>query len=554
MMESNGVRADNGMKWTRLCGRYAWLVVLAIFWTCVLRNADLPGLYMDAINPDYLVARWLNPSMGNHVWVFPGPHLPLLGNLYHGTQTMWLGLLMYGVLGTSVFSALASHALWGAAIVLLTGVILRRGGCGIWLAWAVAAGLATDMAFLGSFRTQAFIILSGQAWMMAALYSALRSVRAEASDRRWQTLGGICMGLAVYGYFVFLFFLPVVAGLAIFGRGRIGSVRRACLWGGGFVIGMLPYVAGYAWMAVDLGGWVPFVDWMRNALDGLKPTGASPDYWTGLASALGNARLGLSGSGNELMMVGEDVSSGFSLPRVLFFAASTAICACASVAGWKRDRAGSRFLLATAALPVSYLLCAGFFGARMWAHHFTVLVAVEYLSMGMAAYWLAWCLPKGWGARVVVGGVATLLLLCINVIQQDRVQARLVATGGTGMSTDALPALARAALSEKNEAVWYFPDWGFFMPFAFLTGNQVAYELELSPAALGRHRGTRNGVRLAFWKPEDRLRYEKALQDGGVHDIRFFTMRRRDGADALYVLTGTQAPDAGSRHDGTSAP
>lgn len=552
MMDNSGMPAGNGVKWLR--GQYAWLAVLAVFWVCVLRNADLPGLYMDAINPDYLVARWMNPSVANPVWVFPGPSLPLLGNLYHGTQTMWLGLLTYGVFGTSVFSALASHALWGAAIVLLTGAILRRAGCGPWLAWTVAAGLATDMAFLGSFRTQAFIILSGQAWMMAALYSALRVIRTGTGDRRWLAFSGICMGLAVYGYFVFLFFLPVMAGLAIFGRGRGGSLGRACVWGGGFVVGMLPYVAGYVWLMVDLGGWGPFVEWMHNALNGLKPTGASPDYWAGLVSALGNARLGLSGSGNELMMVGEDVSSAFSLPRTLIFAVSTAICVCASVVGWKRDCVGSRLLLAVAALPFSYLLCAGFFGARMWAHHFTVLVAVEYLSMGIAAHWLAFRLPKRLALRVAGGGLAAVLLLCVNVIQQGHVQTRLVATGGAGMSTDALPALARAALSEKKEAVWYFPDWGFFMPFAFLTGNQVAYELELSPSALARHRGTRNGVRLAFWKPGDRLRYEKALQDVGVSEIRLFTMRRRDGTDALYVLTGTQALDASAHHDGTAAP
>lgn len=223
-------KSGMNVPWQR--GRYAWLAVLAVFWACVLRNADLPGVYMDAINPDYLVARWLNPSLANPVWVFPGPRLPLLGNLYHGTQTMWLGLLTYGVFGTNVFSVLASHALWGAAIVLLVGGTLRRAGSSVWLAWAVAAGLATDMAFLGAFRTQAFIILSGQAWMMAALYAALRSVRAGAGDRCWHVFGGICMGLAVYGYFVFLFFLPVVAGLAIFGGGRSGFVRRGCLWGG----------------------------------------------------------------------------------------------------------------------------------------------------------------------------------------------------------------------------------------------------------------------------------------------------------------------------------
>ena len=47
---------------------------------------------MDAINPDYLVGRWLNPELQNPAWTLPGPELPLLGNLYQINPTSQKGL------------------------------------------------------------------------------------------------------------------------------------------------------------------------------------------------------------------------------------------------------------------------------------------------------------------------------------------------------------------------------------------------------------------------------------------------------------------------------
>ena len=533
----NGMTLKNAL--CRVRGPWGCVIALAVFWVCILRNAELPGLYMDAINPDYLVARWLNPGLANPVWVMPGPSLPLLGNLYHGTQTMFIGLLTYGVLGTSVVSARVAQAIFGAAIVLLTWLILRRAAKRPLLAMVVATALATDMAFIGSFRTQAYIILAGQAWMMLALYLAMRSSQQEQPSPWSSLLSGVSMGLAVYGYFVFLFFLLPIAALAILGGGRNGAGRRACLWALGFVIGMLPYVIGYVWLAVDVGGIGPFVEWMRGALAGLKPTSGSSSYLAGLASAVQNARLGLTGSGNEIMMIGESVSSGFAILRVGMTLLATAVCLVGAWLDWRRTPREARLLAAFAMLPLVYVLAAAWFGSRLWVHHFTVLVAVEYLTVGMAAAWLG-----GQGGKLRwqqwTGAVLAVVLLVVNVVQQNRVHAQLVRTGGVGMSTDALPALARAALTEKNSSVWFFPDWGFFMPFMFLTGNQVPYENELTADSLRRHLGGRRGVRVAFWKEEDQQRHRKLLEANGIGDIRLYRMDRRDGQPALYVLSGQE--------------
>jgi hypothetical protein len=522
-----------------LRGRAGWSVAFAVFCVCALRNLELPGLYMDAINPDYLVARWLHPTLANPVWVLPGPKLPILGNLYHGTQTLWLGLLTYGVLGTSVVSARLTHALFGAVIVLFAWLILRRVTGRPLLAVALATVLATDMAFLGSFRTQAYIILAGQAWMMCGVYLAVCAAqRGQTVGRLLLVLCGVSMGLAVYGYFVFLFFLPPVAWLAVFGGGREGAMRRVSAWAAGFAIGMLPYVVGYAGVMYASGGPAPFVEWLRNALTGLKPTGASPDYLSGLASAFTHARMGMAGVGNELMMTNQILSASQTVAKPTLTVAAMAVCLVGAWHERRRDPRWARTLLAFALLPAVYVLLAAGFGARMGTHHFTVLVAVGYLVLGAALHWLSIRLRGGLQTRAVAGVLLLLPLLVSNVIQQNRVHAALVQTGGTGMSSDALVILSRTALVEKQRAVWYFPEWGFFMPFAFLTGNQVTYELDVTPELLRKHLDTTPDVRVAFWKESDRARYMQVLQESGVTDIQSDTLVQRNGKPVVHVIAG----------------
>lgn len=517
-----------------LQGNGGWVVALLLFWACILRNVELPGLYMDAINPDYLVARWLNPELENPVWKIPGAWT-LLGNLYHGTQTLYVGALTYSFLGTSVVSARVAQALFGAFIVLMAFLVVRKVTARPLVAMVTACALATDMAFIGSFRTQSYIILAGQGWMMLSLYLALPSGQRPPSH--WLLLfSGVAMGLAVYGYFVFLFFLLPVAILAMCADGRQGALGRGVVWGLGFCIGMLPYVVGYIQLGMALGGVTPLLEWIQSALGGLQPTAGSDTYLDGLKSALSNVKLALSGGGNELMMINEQVSADFVLFRLLLAIIALSGCLVVAWLDWRSAPRLARAMLVVGVLPVAYVLAAAVFGSRLWMHHFTVLVALQYLAIGLFVAWLTQRLKALQPVRLL-GLVLAVGLLVTNFVQQNRVHERLVHTGGVGMSTDALPALARAALTEKHSTVWFFPDWGFFMPFAFLTGNQVPYENAFSADSLGRHMTGSRDIRVAFWKQEDAAGHREILQDAGAGDIRLYRMDRRDGAPALYVLT-----------------
>lgn len=514
----------------------AMLALVLLFWACALRQVELPGLYMDAINPDYLAARWLHPDLRNTVWTMPGPSLPILGNLYHGTQNLYVGLLTYGVLGTGVTAARISHALFGCAIVLLVFLVARRLTGRPLVALMAAAGLATDMAFIGSFRTQSYIIMGGQAWMFGGLMLAVLAARAPRPTA-WLIASGACMGMAVYGYFVHLFYAPVVAAAAIFASGRGGAAGRSLDWSVGFALGLLPYAVGYCWAMVSLGGWTPFVEWLQQALASVKPMGDESSYLAGLSISLRNLRLAMGGLGNEMMMTGGAVSGGMDAVRLALLAVASLACGAAAALRWSTDRTQAWQWTCVALLAPGYLLVAGMFGERLWVHHFTVLVAVGYLALAVALGALAAWLPRP-RVRVAAGVAIACVLLVANLHQQNRVFAALAATGGAGKSTEMLEMLARSALAERHSAVYYFPEWGFFMPFAFLTGNQVKYELNFTPDTINRYYGLHDELRVAFWHAKDRARYEDLLRGNGIEGITLYTFAQRDGRPAFYLLAG----------------
>jgi hypothetical protein len=281
---------------------YVLSILLAIFWVGVLRHIELPGLYMDAINPDYLAAGKLNPEIHNPVWIIPTARFPILGNLYHGVQTYYLALPIDAVFGMNIVSVRLGQALFGAVIIALSFAIVVRTTGNRLLAFVAAAGLATDIAFIASFRTQNYIILAGEVWLLASILCLLR----PGPDGRaaWRPfLSGVCFGLAAYGYFVFLFFGPAILWLA--GSTATGKTKRdLAIWIGGVAAGMLPYVAGYLSLIAALGSVSNAITWIQATLHNLKPFSSQLSIWGDVINACHLAQYATTNLSNELMLLG----------------------------------------------------------------------------------------------------------------------------------------------------------------------------------------------------------------------------------------------------------
>jgi hypothetical protein len=199
-----------------------------------------------------------------------------------------------------------------------------------------------------------------------------------------------------------------------------------------------------------------------------------------------------------------------------------------------------------------FVFVAGIFGARLGSHHFSVLVVLGYMLLAIS---LTAILDWGSAGRDagsvglprIAASVLLVTLILGNFSQQALFFHGLESTGGVGMTTDATTRLAEAAVAKRGSTLYVFPEWGFFMPFAFLTANRVPYELELSKPAIESHRGFQSEICVAFWDAAKSPKYEADLLAISISDVRQQVFNRRDGAPAFYVLCGSldRDPDSG---------
>jgi len=80
---------------------------------------------------------------------------------------------------------------------------------------------------------------------------------------------------------------------------------------------------------------------------------------------------------------------------------------------------------------------------------------------------------------------ALVLLVALNVQGHRQEMAKLVATRGAGLYSDAVNRLATDLLAQTPRPLVFFADWGLALPFAFLTRAAVPSTSEGTPE-LGR--------------------------------------------------------------------
>lgn len=517
-----------------------WLTIGALqllFWIGALHSVELPGLYMDAVNPDYLSARTLNPEIRNPVNAMPTAWIPLLGSLYHGVQNYYVSLPIVGLLGFNLPAIRIAQALFGAGIVTMIYLLALRMTSTPVLAFAAAALLAVDVAFLASFRTQFYIVLSGVFWLLCSFYVAVAG-RRDAFNRR-VFISGALYGLAVYSYFVFLFFLPVWLVLV---RRNTQGWRTLIHWLLGFCVGMMPYVLGYLSLIIALGGPVQALDWLHQSLNGLAPLSSKLSFSEGVINTFRNFSYALQNTGNELMIFGKSLGSRFVEIKFYWLIAGTALLffipqgssARSQLASTCNAEDSNSFISPHQMVwfPVAFMFVTLAFGNRIWIHHFSILTPLLYFFAVVGfSYWYAGKLKKF---------ILMMLLLIgfLNIYQQTIFFRQLEATGGTGKMSNAQTRLVEDALASSANTVYLFPEWGFFMPFAFLTGNTKPYELDVSAATLQRHLQRGNTVRIAFWNASDELKYRNLLHSYGFQNLEVARFLQRDQQIAFFVITG----------------
>ncbi|MET0332084.1 MAG: hypothetical protein ABW154_11725 [Dyella sp.] len=513
-----------------------WMLPVLVFLSCIAVQIQLPGLYMDAVNPDFIAAQWLHHHLRNPSAALPSKIFPLLGNLYHGVQNAYVALPFLAILGFSVTSLRLAQALFGVILLIAFHGITRLLSRSPWLGLAATLGLATELAFSASFRTQFYIVMGGATWLFVSL-RLLYSLPTQSRPGRRILWAGFFSGLAGYGYFVLFFFAPGMLAIVIL---RKGANRHLTLcWILGFAFGLSPFVFGYISLALKLHGIGPMLHYVGNLVGQLHPfaSGSANFYY-----AWHMVTLALSDAGNESMIFGEPLLGWWGGIKVLVGTLSTlGTLILLAILLWRRDP--RRYTLLPVLLPVSYLLMATLFGHRLWAHHFCVLVPFVYLLPLCLWTVTTQLLSTSTRLRLAVFLILTALCLTINLAQQVSFQRALAISGGYGKSVEALNELGIAARRAGPDVAYVFPEWGFFTSFCILTGNQVRYVIDLEPATLTKlkQQGYRE-LRLFYWEPPSVEGYRQQLQQAGLIETSTQQFKTRDDKPAFYGLTARWLP------------
>ncbi|WP_147293364.1 hypothetical protein [Dyella monticola] len=515
--------------------RYLWTLPVIVFMIAVAVHIDLPGLYMDAVNPDFLAAQKLHHHLHNPTAGLPSKLFPILGNLYHGVQNFYVDLPVLTIFGFDVGPLRIAQALFGAGLLAAFFVAAQRLSKSTALAMAAALGLATEIAFTASFRTQFYIVMGGATWLAVSLMLALPLQSDTPLSRHRLFWSGFFSGLAGYGYFVLLFFVPGM--FALIALRPKSNLRDTVRWAIGLAVGFAPFAVGYVSLALKLHGIGATVAFIRGLLGALHPFESGGTNGGNLLYAWRMAMLAITNNGNDAMVFGHALPSAWGVVKFYVFAACLLVLSvwCLGSLVLRRQAPPATLL---GLLPLSYLLVASLFGHRLWAHHFCVLVPFVYLlPLALLTSVLKMQTRKPFETALM--GLASIAWLIGNLTQQVAFHESLAHSGGEGLSTSALTQLAVEARNAPSTSAYIFPEWGFFTSFCLLTENKVRYVIDASPETLlDLKRDGYSDLRLVYWQPTERAHYMQVLQQAGTKTITERTFTTLDGRAVFYWLEG----------------
>lgn len=526
----------------------ALICAVGVYLALATWNIGLPGLYMDEVNPDYLVVKILNPAHAKlAAYVLPGNYIlggraPVLVSLYHGTQTFWLGLPFYWLFGTGIGGVRLTHAMFGICVLAAFFALLRSARLPAAVTGVAAALLALDPAFTFAFRTQSYITLFGAAWVLASVAVSLRD--RPRGPRQWG-LAGLCAGLGVGAYFVHAFFLPALGAAVWTASARdVRPARSRGQWALGLVAGMSGYWIGLWLLMRSLGSIGKTADFLAGYAHTL---GAFSGLGQSLAERAGHCwqmtLAVVTNAWHHAMMFGDLVPApGSGVKVAMLIAAPLVLAAIAEVRG--TASAAGRM---SVTLPLSFAAVALVFGGRLGGHHYVVMLPFLYAALCVCGRDAGRALParaRKWFAAAAAAVVAT--LGGVSIAGQIAEARALEATGGAGLMSDAINRFAADLARMPRSPAMLFPDWGLTLPVEMLTRGSV--EIVQVPTLEEARRlhceGRDVGVALISDREARRNEWSAAL---GEAPARVTSYAQRDGKVVFDFVLYSGAPKEKSR-------
>jgi hypothetical protein len=534
-----GATSETASAWPRsaaIASFGIFLPAVILFCLGAVSNIMVPGLYMDAVNPDYMVVRLLNPGTNVPVWILPGTLLfglfPVIGQVYHGALPFYLGLPIYALFGTGVVAVRLANLFFGLLVLIATGAFLRTFRVRDSIAGICLAALALDPGFLFCFRTQFYITLLPIAPLLASV--ALLEHRRLTPTPGIAIAAGFLAGLSVYGYFIYAFLVPAAAVYAAWRwRDQRNRTRLVLWWIAGLALGGSPYVIGMLLILKSTGGLHAFISFLAANLAGLSVSGSTlpllqrPGYfaqmvwWTVLDVGPSSMMLG---TAPRLSLPNARIALLLGVPALGFL-----------VSVIRAPRSPGIFLVA--GLIAGLAVLTAVFGNRLWLHHFDCLLPLLTIALALTLDQFMSRFP--WRRAVLPAGAAILLLLPLfaaNLINRQIVLFELTRTGGVKLASDAIDRFAGDSLQTRAPTHAFFPDWGIFMAFEMITRGHIPLTTGFTPRDAQYTLCSGEDVLLAVMQGQSADKVPSWIGDVGWGQPDIATYRQYDGVPVLTSI------------------
>ncbi|MEE3624770.1 glycosyltransferase family 39 protein [Nitrospirillum sp. BR 11752] len=483
-----------------------WIVnprfALAVFGILSLAYMSVPGLYMDAVNPDYLAFVPSKPGGFIPAWLYPDNILfpdfrhPLLASLYGGATPGYIAMVFFGIFGHGLASLRLLHICYGLAILSLVYLLLRSSTGRLGLAVVAILILGTDPSFIFAWRTQYYLQIFPLLFFIPALFLLSRTLIQQRDESKvmWGRflLAGFLAGFSAWSYFIYAFYTGAILAVLVF----LLWSRRTVMWKAalcfllGAALGESPFI--YAHLSIPLQvGIAGYIEDLRYLQSGYGVLNGQADTIFQRFSHVLDLWFSVSGGlPLERVMYGEEMSrmmdADFLARRtpnygpwviaaflgviaVLAAALKFSSAARARVLQSPKGRRSVYLLIMIVAVMIAHFIFGMVMGRPLkYQHYAMLLILMDIGAFTALAIILSICSPV-WRIRWPLAGICGFVIL-VNVVHTYGIYEHLQKTGGRAEYTDVINRVGEYVQELPQDAIVAFPQWGYWMGALIIAG------------------------------------------------------------------------------------
>lgn len=463
-----------------------FVIVAFVFMSLIF--LDKPGLYMDAVNPDYMGLHVFN-SDNVSVWAYSDniiasliegntqySHFPMLNSLYGTCFEMYTTMIWSVLFGYSVYAIRTLHILYSVIVLLALYKLLKYILEDEKKATIITAFFAIEPSFLFSSRTQYYIQLFPHVFFLFGLLLIVKAIEDSEKNRNI-VLGAILLGLSASSYFVFAFYFAgiSISYLIILIKKKRCWIKNECKLIGGFLIGYAPYIYAHLSIIMTQGvdGWI-------NALKGLDTYGISNGANTSIIERVLHIVQSLENiaGGNSIIqiMTGYTIGTTYGKIVALLYIVLAAVAIVLIIKNWERLEESKEILVLFFLVSIlfSHIILALLVGNALGYQHFVMLLPIMYLTGSLVI------VREVDSRKMINKSTFTLEIVLFTIafafISLERIYEGyniVNKTGGIGYYSETINELSYFldGVVTDNDTI-ISPQWGYWMQIACITDGK----------------------------------------------------------------------------------